>query len=60
MIRKLLGEPPRVNKGILLDAMNSMSAMLNLLERQIQAGGASDPRFSEGGYFNTRSNVISG
>ncbi|WP_339200854.1 Cthe_2314 family HEPN domain-containing protein [Paenibacillus sp. FSL P2-0322] len=39
MIRKLLGEPSRVNKGILLDAMNSMSAMLNLLERQIQAGG---------------------
>ncbi|MGW8959076.1 Cthe_2314 family HEPN domain-containing protein [Paenibacillus sp. NPDC055715] len=39
MIRKLLGEPPRVNKGILLDAMNSMSDMLKLLKRQIQASG---------------------
>ncbi|WP_431087048.1 Cthe_2314 family HEPN domain-containing protein [Paenibacillus sp. 8b26] len=39
MIRKLLGEPPRVNKGILLDAMNSMSDMLKVLKRQIQASG---------------------
>ncbi|MGG1615739.1 Cthe_2314 family HEPN domain-containing protein [Paenibacillus sp. NRS-1782] len=39
MIRKLLGEPPRVDKGILLDAMNSMSDMLKVLERHIQASG---------------------
>lgn len=43
MLRELLGQPPRQDSGVLLQALNSMKRTLSLLQREMQQTG--DPTF---------------